>query len=76
MDWRTLCSLEKRDFVSDTLNLNQKNYGLNPVVTVELNKYMSQTELKRSMAIWRLRKMTRAVCVWWKQAQAVAWDFK
>ncbi|CAM5998866.1 unnamed protein product [Sphagnum balticum] len=44
--------VEKREFVSDTLNLIQKNYGLNPDGTVEPNKYNEiQTELKRLKAI-------------------------
>ncbi|KAH9212626.1 kinase-like domain-containing protein [Leptodontidium sp. 2 PMI_412] len=44
--------VEKREFVSDTLNLLQKNYGLNPDGTVEPSKYNEiQTELERLKAI-------------------------
>ena len=44
--------VEKREFVSDTLNFIQKSYGLNPDGTIEPNKYNEiQTELKRLKAI-------------------------
>jgi hypothetical protein len=44
--------VEKREFVSDILNLIQKNYGLNPDGTVEPDKYDEmKTELKRLKAI-------------------------
>ncbi|KAH7364058.1 hypothetical protein BKA65DRAFT_472400 [Rhexocercosporidium sp. MPI-PUGE-AT-0058] len=44
--------VEKREFVSDTLNLIQKSYGLSPDGTVEPSKYNEmQTELKRLKAI-------------------------
>lgn len=44
--------VEKREFVSDTLNLIEKNYGLNPDGTVHPDKYVEvQTELKRLKAI-------------------------
>jgi len=44
--------LEKREFVSDTLNLIQNNYGLNPDGTVLPGEYdKMQTELKRLKAI-------------------------
>ena len=44
--------VEKREFVSDTLNFIQKNYGLSPDGTVEPNKYNEiQTELKRLKTI-------------------------
>jgi len=44
--------LEKREFVSDTLNLIKNNYDLNPDGTVEPIKYDEiQTELKRLKAI-------------------------
>jgi hypothetical protein len=40
--------VEQREFVSDTLNLIQRNYGLDPDGTVDLDKYIvMQTELKR-----------------------------
>jgi hypothetical protein len=43
---------EKREFVSDTLNFIQKNYGLNPDGTVDPDKYDEiQAELKRLKAI-------------------------
>ena len=43
---------EKREFVSDVLNLIHKNYGLNPDGTVEPDRYDEiQTELKRLKAI-------------------------
>jgi hypothetical protein len=45
--------LEKREFVSDTLNLIQKNYGLNPDGTVDPDKYDEiQTELMRLKNIY------------------------
>ncbi|KAF4633803.1 hypothetical protein G7Y89_g4304 [Cudoniella acicularis] len=44
--------VEKREFISDTLNLIQKNYGLNPDRTVGPDKYVEiQTELMRLKAI-------------------------
>ncbi|KAG4435755.1 hypothetical protein IFR05_008769 [Cadophora sp. M221] len=44
--------MEKREFVSDTLNLIQKNYGLNPDGTVEPGKYNEiQTEMQRLKGI-------------------------
>lgn len=44
--------LEKREFVSDTLNLFQKNYGLNPDGTVYPDKYDEmQTKLNRLKAV-------------------------
>ena len=44
--------VEKREFVADTLNLFQKNYGLHPDGTVDPDKYDDiQTELKRLKAV-------------------------
>jgi hypothetical protein len=44
--------VEKREFVSDILNLIQKNYGLNPDGTVDPDKYDEiQTGLNRLKAI-------------------------